>query len=62
MDHKAEREKMRYTRAQIRSAAIIAKEQGVSVRLEADGSLSVQPAPLTDTYPLLSEQKNIVRL
>ncbi|MBX8811099.1 hypothetical protein HBA91_00495 [Ochrobactrum sp. MR34] len=62
MDHKVEREKMRYTRAQIRSAAIIAKEQGVSVRLEADGSLSVQPAPLTDTYPHLIEHKNIVRL
>lgn len=62
MNPRDEREKMRFTRAQIRNAAIVAKEQGVSVRLDIDGSLSVQPAPATDAFPHLIDQKNIVRL
>ncbi|MHC1547799.1 hypothetical protein [Phyllobacterium sp. K27] len=36
-------EKLNWTRAQIRSAAIMAKEQNVAIRLNADGSLQVSP-------------------
>lgn len=62
MTQRALREKLKFTRAQIRTAAVIAKEQGVSVRLDADGSLSVQPAKQGDLHPLSVEQKSIVRL
>ena len=37
-------DKLRFTRAQIRTAAIIAKDEGVSIELKADGSLSIVPA------------------
>lgn len=37
-------DRLRFTRAQIRTAAIIAKDEGVSIELKADGSLSIVPA------------------
>lgn len=39
-----------FTQAQLRTAAKIAKEHGVSIRLEADGSITISPSstPTTD--------------
>lgn len=62
MTQRALREKLKFTRAQIRTAAIIAKEQGVNVRLDADGSLSVQPATPGNLLSLTTEERGIVRL
>lgn len=36
-------EKLKFTRAQMRNAAIVAKEEGVSITLAPDGSMSVLP-------------------
>lgn len=55
-------EKLKFTRAQMRSAAIIAKEEGVSITLTPDGSMSVLPVIPTDTAKILVEPKGIVRL
>lgn len=36
-------DKLRFTRAQIRTAAMVAKDEGVSIELRADGSMSIVP-------------------
>lgn len=36
-------DKLRFTRAQIRNAAVIAKDEGVRIKLDPDGSIFVFP-------------------
>lgn len=36
-------DKLRFTRAQMRNAAIIAKDEGVCIQIHADGSMMVTP-------------------
>lgn len=54
-------ERLKFTRAQIRNAAIIAKEEGVSIRLLSDGSLYVLPTANEILNPQ-QDNKNIIRL
>lgn len=55
-------EKLKFTRAQMRNAAIVAKEEGVSITLAPDGSMSVLPFLPAGSIKLSSEQTEIVRL
>lgn len=55
-------EKLKFTRAQIRNMAIIAKEEGVNVILSPDGSLSVQPATIQNSVKATNELKGVIRL
>lgn len=55
-------EKLKFTRAQMRNMAIIAKEEGVSVTLAPDGSLSVLPAAPVDHIKTSDEYKGVIRL
>jgi hypothetical protein len=49
-------EKLRFTRAQIRNAAIIAKDEGVSIDLKPDGTLSIVP-----TIPTNHSEEPVVK-
>lgn len=55
-------EKLKFTRAQMRSAAVIAKEEGVRITLAADGTLSVHPVSATEAAKLSAENNGIIRL
>ncbi len=55
-------EKLKFTRAQMRNMAIIAKEEGVDVILSPDGSLSVKPASPHEFVKATTEQNGIIRL
>lgn len=55
-------EKLKFSRAQIRNVAIVAKEEGVSITLKPDGSMSVLPVTHTDIYKIPVEPKGIIRL
>lgn len=55
-------EKLRFTRAQMRNMAIIAKEEGVSVTVKPDGSLSVLPAPTVQNDTTRNNHNDIVLL
>lgn len=55
-------DKLRFTRAQIRSAAIIAKDEGVNIELRPDGSLSIVPAIPTNHNQTPAIKKEVVRL
>lgn len=55
-------EKLRFTRAQMRNMAVIAKEEGVKIIIAPDGSLSVLPFIQTETSKMPIETKGIVRL
>lgn len=55
-------EKLKFTRAQMRNMAIIAKEEGVAVILSPDGSLSVRPASPHDLVKATNEPKGVIRL
>ncbi|SFJ54280.1 hypothetical protein SAMN04515648_4509 [Phyllobacterium sp. CL33Tsu] len=49
-------EKLRFTRAQIRNAAIIAKDEGVQIELKPDGSLSIVP-----TIPVVHREEPVAK-
>lgn len=55
-------EKLRFTRAQMRNMAIIAKEEGVSVTVKPDGSLSVLPVSPVPNDTTRTNQNDIVLL
>lgn len=56
-------EKLNWTRAQIRSAAIVAKEHNVAIKLNADGSLQVSPFNSSDTSPGMEHaRKKVIRM
>lgn len=55
-------EKLKFTRAQIRNMAIIAKEEGVNVMLSHDGFLSVQPATAHNLVKATNELKDVILL
>jgi len=55
-------DKLRFTRAQIRTAAIIAKDEGVSIELKADGSLSIVPTIPANHNQTPTIKKEVVRL
>lgn len=55
-------EKLKVTRAQMRSAAVIAKEEGVRITLAADGTLSVHPVTAAEATKLSAENNGIIRL
>lgn len=55
-------ERVRFTRTQMRSMAKIAKEEGVSVTLKPDGSLSVLPASAASETRPADNPNMIVRL
>lgn len=55
-------DKLRFTRAQMRNAAIIAKDEGVCIQLQADGSLLVTPVIPANHNPDPVVKKQVVRL
>lgn len=55
-------EKLRFTRAQMRNMAIIAKEEGVSVTVKPDGSISVLPVSAATNDATRNNHNDIVLL
>lgn len=55
-------EKLKYTRAQIRNAAIVAKEEGVSIRIDSDGSITVSPSVNDNTEDNSVAHREVIRL
>ncbi|MBB6262111.1 hypothetical protein FHS77_002679 [Paenochrobactrum gallinarii] len=55
-------EKLRFTRAQMRNMAIIAKEEGVSVTVKPDGSISVLPVSAAPNDATRNNHNDIVLL
>lgn len=55
-------DKLRFTRAQIRNAAVIAKQEGVSIRIDADGSITVAPSANDNTEDNSIVQREVIRL
>lgn len=55
-------EKLKYSRAQIRNAPIVAKEEGVSIRIDTDGSITVSPSVNDNTEDNSVAHREVIRL